>query len=355
MKPILTFAIPTYNRKDILRKQINDLLSIPRADIEFYIRDNASDDGTDQMVADVKDSRLRYERNGTNIGGSNNMIETVFNARGKYAFLLLDRDWVWHDHLEEFIDWLKSDEYSYVNIPYGNWNYGNDFLNIEVYNTTHDSLVAHDIFTHPTAMIYNTEILNKYYAAKDFYKYEHMCYAPTVLSMELMGRGKTARYNQRIWSVPSKEFYGSTRSRFKFQNNDEDFFMHPKRITEQMCVFSDIICKNLKTNLKESEIDDATFYFFNNGRARINCYKEAKLDDITVYRYNLTKEYIPTYKLLKFNRRFYKDIKKHFAERDYPASFFSKWEHEKFKNYLRCIKYGLHNDLSLIKRRMLKK
>jgi glycosyltransferase involved in cell wall biosynthesis len=90
--PYFTIAIPTYNRTAFLRQAINSALSQTDADFELIISDNASTDDTPDVVASIKDERLRYVRQPVNLGAIKNINFILREARGRFFILHQDDD-----------------------------------------------------------------------------------------------------------------------------------------------------------------------------------------------------------------------------------------------------------------------
>ena len=65
----LSVLVPTYKRIDRLRKTFPKLIEEASDEIEFIVIDNASNDGTESFIKNliVKDIRIRYYKNPTNI------------------------------------------------------------------------------------------------------------------------------------------------------------------------------------------------------------------------------------------------------------------------------------------------
>lgn len=59
-QPIVSVIIPTYNRKAVLMRAVESALSQTLADIEVLIADDGSTDGTEELFAACRDSRVRY-------------------------------------------------------------------------------------------------------------------------------------------------------------------------------------------------------------------------------------------------------------------------------------------------------
>lgn len=94
--PLLTIAIPTYNRS----KELELLLSVlapqltNHPEIELYISDNASPDDTPAIVQRFQAEGLavRYHRHPENVGSDANFLSCFRVGRGKYFWLFSDDD-----------------------------------------------------------------------------------------------------------------------------------------------------------------------------------------------------------------------------------------------------------------------
>lgn len=114
-KTLLTIAIPTWNRADILACALNNI--IPQIlenykDIEFIVSDNHSDDNTKEVI-------LKYKKNNPeinftayfqekNIGYFGNFKKCRELANGKYFWLLSDNEHILPNTLDRVIKALKK-------------------------------------------------------------------------------------------------------------------------------------------------------------------------------------------------------------------------------------------------------
>lgn len=89
----LCITIPTYNRANLLKSLLDDLLQIKQNDIRFLVLDNNSTDKTEEILNEYKDSRLITIKNKETIPGNKNYIKAITSKdNGKYNLLILDRD-----------------------------------------------------------------------------------------------------------------------------------------------------------------------------------------------------------------------------------------------------------------------
>ena len=99
MPPLFTIAIPTYNRAALLAEALQSARAQTFDDYEIVVRDNASTDGTAELVRGHGDPRLRYHRNAENVGWHRNFDLLAADARGEFLVYLQDDDLLHPDFL----------------------------------------------------------------------------------------------------------------------------------------------------------------------------------------------------------------------------------------------------------------
>lgn len=129
-QPILTIAIPTWNRAEYLRLNLDQLqaeLAQVSYAVELLISDNCSTDETAGTVADfiAKKLPIRYIRNPENIGSDHNIAQCFNEAAGRYVLILGDDDLLVDGALNTLLEVLARNDYGVVFLrPYG---YEQDF------------------------------------------------------------------------------------------------------------------------------------------------------------------------------------------------------------------------------------
>jgi glycosyltransferase involved in cell wall biosynthesis len=85
-RPTLSIGLAVYNGQNYIREALDSILGQTFRDFELIISDNASTDETGDICKEyqAKDSRIKYHRNESNIGGANNENLTAKLAIGKY-------------------------------------------------------------------------------------------------------------------------------------------------------------------------------------------------------------------------------------------------------------------------------
>lgn len=133
----LSICIPTYNRKSYLQKTIDSIIAQPffqSGEVEIIVSDNASDDGTEEMVQQyiTLTPYIRYYRNKTNEGVNVNIYKALNLGTGLYRKIGNDT-YVFKDgSLERMVDCIKKNESDRPFILFSN-----SHLNLKENDTIH--------------------------------------------------------------------------------------------------------------------------------------------------------------------------------------------------------------------------
>jgi abequosyltransferase len=127
-RPLLTIAIPTWNRAQLLDGLLavlqDELRSEPR--VELLVSDNASTDSTAALLEEYRSRGLamRVLRNEANIGADGNILQCFDEARGKYVWIFSDDDLIERGSMERVLRALSGNDYDLVCIRYYNFTGG---------------------------------------------------------------------------------------------------------------------------------------------------------------------------------------------------------------------------------------
>jgi glycosyltransferase involved in cell wall biosynthesis len=88
--PLVTIAIPTFNRSPFLRACVKAALEQTYSNIEVFVSNNASTDDTLDVLAKFKDRRLNVWSNDENVGLTANWNNCIARASGKYMAIVSD-------------------------------------------------------------------------------------------------------------------------------------------------------------------------------------------------------------------------------------------------------------------------
>ena len=116
IQPLLTIAIPTYNRAALLDSLLRVLTPQlrNRPEIELLICDNASTDDTKLVVDRRGPDRCRYHHHAENLGSDANFVSAFQLARGRYFWLLSDDDIPVPNTIEDLLSHLRAEEYDLI-------------------------------------------------------------------------------------------------------------------------------------------------------------------------------------------------------------------------------------------------
>ncbi|QKR00851.1 glycosyltransferase family 2 protein [Metallosphaera tengchongensis] len=116
----VTVAIPTYNRKEKLKKLLLSLEESNFRDFEVIIVDDASSDGTDKMIREeFPDVRyIRHEKPTLVAKSRNDAIEA---SKGEYIFFIDDDNVVEGTTIEKLVEFLDNHEDVGVVAPVTCW------------------------------------------------------------------------------------------------------------------------------------------------------------------------------------------------------------------------------------------
>ena len=106
--PLVTIAIPTFNRASLLKDCVVAALSQTYQHFEILVSDNASTDETEEVLREFTDRRLRVVRQKTNVGMLPNWNACLAEAKGDYIVFVSDDDRIAPWMLERCIALVKS-------------------------------------------------------------------------------------------------------------------------------------------------------------------------------------------------------------------------------------------------------
>jgi len=92
-KPLVSILMPAYNHAKYIRQAIDSALNQTCENIEIIISDNASTDGTTEIIKSYTDKRIRANFFSENHGATANGQYCFEQARGKYVGVLFTDDY----------------------------------------------------------------------------------------------------------------------------------------------------------------------------------------------------------------------------------------------------------------------
>jgi hypothetical protein len=119
MTPLITIGIPAYNADSHIALTLDSLLAQSFGDFELVISDNASTDGTRDVVEAyrLRDSRIHYVRQPANLGANLNYSFVAQKARGALFKWASSSDWCAPTFLERCKDELAAHPDAVLTVP----------------------------------------------------------------------------------------------------------------------------------------------------------------------------------------------------------------------------------------------
>ena len=135
--PFFSVIIPTYNRENVIERCINSVLNQSFKDFEIIIVDNASSDGTINIINAIKDPRITLIINEKNYERCYSRNKGISHAKGEYLCLLDSDDFYLQNHLDYLKRNIDTDDDKYemyitnklINNEYNNENKESEFHN----------------------------------------------------------------------------------------------------------------------------------------------------------------------------------------------------------------------------------
>ena len=164
-QPLLSICIPTYNREKYLKECLDSIVNqelFNENDIEIVISDNASEDGTKELVKLYQDKykNIRYFRNEENLWFDRNLDNTLNNANWKFCWTLSDDEYLDKWNLVFILNIINKNTDAWVILIWNiDWSW-----NIIKLNNWNDFLYKYWIFT---AWLVSNNIFNRKLIPKD--------------------------------------------------------------------------------------------------------------------------------------------------------------------------------------------
>ncbi|MHB8122741.1 MAG: glycosyltransferase family 2 protein [Desulfuromonadaceae bacterium] len=117
--PLLTIAIPTYNRSTFLDRCLSQIVKQVEAfgkNVELIVSDNCSTDDTEDVVKRyiATGHDIRYIKNDVNIGADANFSQCFKISNGTYFLLFSDDDLLLDDSLGKIMALIEKETYGVV-------------------------------------------------------------------------------------------------------------------------------------------------------------------------------------------------------------------------------------------------
>ncbi|CAN5896010.1 glycosyltransferase [soil metagenome] len=113
-EPLLTIAVPTYRRVDLLRRCLQSVVPTVAStvgDIELVVSDNSPEDDVEHLIDQFRHdypAPLHYYRNPESTGAVNNFNLCIERAQGRYLLILHDDDYLLPGAIDGMMEILRD-------------------------------------------------------------------------------------------------------------------------------------------------------------------------------------------------------------------------------------------------------
>jgi len=158
---LLAICIPTYNRPNFIKKQIETLGPIlKKYNIKVYISDNSESNDTKMIIEKYKDKfDISYFKNETNIK-DRNFLKAISYPSAQYRWIISDSTIFDEANLNKLIDICKMTKYDYILLNTGRSEIITD-QEYNDYNLLLNELGWH--LTHLSSFVYSKTIIEYSY------------------------------------------------------------------------------------------------------------------------------------------------------------------------------------------------
>lgn len=121
--PLVSIGIPIFNEEVFLSQSLMSLLAQDYSNLELYISDNASTDGTEKICRQIAtlDGRVTYERRVQNQGAVSNFRQVLSCAKGKYFMWASGHDLWQPNYVSECVKLLEQEPEAVIAFGSTNW------------------------------------------------------------------------------------------------------------------------------------------------------------------------------------------------------------------------------------------
>ena len=106
--PILTIAIPTYNRPEKIKRQVNSVLSQLTDDVSLVVIDNHSEKSVSELFDKETLGKFKIVRNHFNMGGDGNIAKCFDVCETEWLWTLSDDDYLSNNAVQVVLNDIRD-------------------------------------------------------------------------------------------------------------------------------------------------------------------------------------------------------------------------------------------------------
>ncbi len=246
--PFISIAISTYNRSNKIYYLVQSILNYQGDEIEIIVLNNASTDDTVELLGSIDDSRFRLINYKQNIGGILGPLNVLFEAKGDYVFVCLDKDFVDYNFIGIILK--KLSYYKDKNVVFGKCVNNINISSDDIFYDNQSDIISNLVYIgeHPTGLFFRTKELGSLKIINEIKaKYVNFGFNAELIKAELSSLGNAIRLNVPCFSIENSEDSANVVS--KTYNSSNLFFQPKMRMIELKYYLKSLNSLNLKRNL----------------------------------------------------------------------------------------------------------
>lgn len=232
----LSICMPSYNRFQAVSVTIKSILSAKSSDFDLWIVDNQSSVNIEEAITQ-KDERLHFIKRETPLYGPNNVCSCVIFGDGEFSLLLLDKDTLSGDDLDEFIQYLYTLPHD---VQGGYCALDNTHSLGDNQITTKNAILSYGYLNkHPSGNFYRTETV-KNILSKMGKKIKDNPFSCDFLLTECAVYGSMATYNQPLIKTANiNHLPGNEQKSLSFNATNHTLYFHPENRMNNFIIYAE--------------------------------------------------------------------------------------------------------------------
>lgn len=242
---LLSICIPSYNRFEVLNETIKKILKAKSRDFEVVIIDNCSPRNIDDYIS-TNDSRIRIVKREEPVYGAKNVGDSILYGRGIYSLLLLDKDKIDGNYLDDFIYALGVSD-----VCGGYCELNAECDSIEIIKEKTIETVGY-LSKHPSGDFYKMDIVREYIISKDVVL-EKDPFPFDIYLAYCASKGNMMHYNKPVvYSALNDPNAEDSVGSLTFKKENNNLYYLPKKRLEQFVVYVNCLSElNVSLDIKK--------------------------------------------------------------------------------------------------------
>lgn len=275
--PKISVVMPVYNGEKYLREAIDSILNQTFSDFEFIIINDASKDGTEEIIKSYEDDRIVYLKNEQNLGVAGTLNRGLGVAKGEYIARMDSDDISLPERLKKQVEYM--DKHKDVGVLgtdiliFGEGIEEREFIFSHKKEQVKAELFLKSSVAHPTVMIRNSilksnhlKYTEKYNGFEDFalwwdvVKYSNIEVLPEILLKYRQHISQVTKKHKAYYKDVYREFFDERISLFGLENEASKELLYryctsdygdfnEKDINELIGYFRKLISKNAEIKI----------------------------------------------------------------------------------------------------------